>query len=43
VLIFSHQSLAALLFRDALKNAIGLTILGSNGVVFRIVGELMTP
>src|SRR3954454_15129972 len=29
--------------RDALKNAIGPTILGSNGVVFRIVLELMTP
>jgi hypothetical protein len=30
-------------FRDALKNAIGPTISGSNGVVFRIVLELMTP
>jgi hypothetical protein len=29
--------------RDALKNAIGPTILGSNGVVFRIVLELMPP
>jgi hypothetical protein len=29
--------------RDALKNAIGPTISGSNGVVFRIVLELMTP
>jgi hypothetical protein len=33
----------AQLLRDALKNAIGPTILGSNGVVFRIVLELMPP
>src|SRR4051812_18568211 len=36
------DALERIIPKDALKNAIGATILGSNGVVFWIVLELMT-